>query len=118
MPHTTSSRFGASSSVTLLPLLLETDARCSPLVPPDLVELYVDALEALGNAAHHNGGFRAYFRRHLDKFSATHLGSADPAVLVRMLQEDLGVLRRLFWMVPWQLGARRQERAASSEYRI
>ena len=92
---------------------LKTDAQCSPLVPHDVVELYSDVLDAIEDAARDSSAFRTYFGRHLDKFTTANLGSSDPVALVKMLQEDLGVLKRLFWMVPWQLSARRRERAAS-----
>ncbi|KAH9931663.1 uncharacterized protein BXZ73DRAFT_47105 [Epithele typhae] len=94
---------------------LKTDARCSPLVPPDLVELYADALDAIQSAVQRSGtGFAAYFGRHRPGLvgGGPRGLRVEPAGLVESLRSDLGVLRRLFFMVPWQLGARRAATSA------
>lgn len=88
---------------------LKTDAKCSPLVPPDIVEAYQDVLKYIG-AAVTGKAFQAQFKRRLEilKLQPTMLGSRDPLRLVGMLQDDLDVLAKLFWMLPWQHNGQRR----------
>ncbi|KAI0755090.1 hypothetical protein C8Q80DRAFT_1117583 [Daedaleopsis nitida] len=88
---------------------LKTDAKCSPLIPNDIVDSYQDVLANLRSAAT-NKAFQMYFKRHLDKLPSTNLGERDPVRLIGLVQDDLDVFARLFWMLPWQSVARRRRR--------
>ncbi|KAI0712033.1 hypothetical protein C8Q76DRAFT_475776 [Earliella scabrosa] len=92
---------------------LKTDAICSPLVPSDIVESYQDVLKSIGAAAT-TKTFQMYFKRHLDKLPCATLGGRDALKLISTLQDDLDVLAKLHWMLPWQNTSRRRRTANGS----
>ncbi|TFK87484.1 hypothetical protein K466DRAFT_599438 [Polyporus arcularius HHB13444] len=91
---------------------LKTDASCSPLIPPDILESYQDVLTNIRAVATMDR-FEMFFKKNverLDRIDITDLGDSGPIKLASTLQEDLqalqgdlNVLEKFFWMLPSQL---------------
>ncbi|RPD62272.1 hypothetical protein L226DRAFT_337195 [Lentinus tigrinus ALCF2SS1-7] len=93
-------------------LSLKTDARCSPLVPLDILESYQDVLANIRAVATVDT-FQAFFKKHVDRLDRilnTNLEDreSDPVTLANTLQGELNVLEKFFWMLPWQRNDRKR----------
>ncbi|KAI0700360.1 hypothetical protein C8T65DRAFT_284596 [Cerioporus squamosus] len=105
---------------------LKTDAVCSPLIPPDILESYQDVLTNI-RAVATTYEFQTFFKKNvekLDRICSMDPGESGPVMLastlledVEVLQGDLNVLEKFFWMLPLQLSGPGRRRRLSPQAR-
>ena len=96
-------------------LSLKTDAKCSPLIPIDVLDSYQDVLANIKAVATVDT-FQTFFKKHadrLDRIFNTNIEEreSDPVRLANTLQGDLNVLEKFFWMLPWQVNGEPKKRS-------